>query len=135
MRSISAIVAGIGLAVGASHLAHADEAISIGSRLELFVDSHVVDRIAGDAELHVHRPQPQEVVKRVWAVFGLGRHEREHRSRLPQRLPVLLRENRGQALWPDSRLSRVGHDASPAARRTGPEALEELWHGAVSDDA
>lgn len=34
----------------------------IGSRLELFVDDYVVDKLEGDATLHLHRPEPQEVV-------------------------------------------------------------------------
>ncbi len=48
------------LVIGLTALAA--EPINIGSRLELFVDHHVVDRTTGDLELYVHRPQPQEVV-------------------------------------------------------------------------
>jgi len=40
----------------------ADEPIDIGSRLELFVDSHLIDRLDGDARQHLHRPTPREVV-------------------------------------------------------------------------
>ena len=40
----------------------AAEPINIGSRLELFVDHHVVDRTTGGVELYVHRPKPEEVV-------------------------------------------------------------------------
>jgi hypothetical protein len=39
----------------------AADPIDIGSRLELFVDDFLIDRIEGDAELRVQRPQPQEV--------------------------------------------------------------------------
>lgn len=39
----------------------AADPIDIGSRLELFVDDFLIDRIDGDAELRVQRPQPQEV--------------------------------------------------------------------------
>ena len=46
---------------GAS-LACAQEAIAIGSRLELLVDDNLVDRIEGDASLQLHRPEPREVV-------------------------------------------------------------------------
>lgn len=34
----------------------------IGDRLELFVDDYLVGEITGDAELHLHKPAPQEVV-------------------------------------------------------------------------
>ena len=35
--------------------------IEIGSRLELFVDDHLIERLSG-AELRLHRPEPQNVV-------------------------------------------------------------------------
>ncbi len=38
------------------------EPLEIGSRLELFVDDYSIEMIDGDAKLHLHRPQPQEVV-------------------------------------------------------------------------
>ncbi len=38
------------------------ESIEIGSRLELFVDSLMVDRLEGDAELYLHKPESKEVV-------------------------------------------------------------------------
>ena len=38
-------------------------ALDIGSRLELFVDYHLVERLAG-AELRLHRPEPQDVALR-----------------------------------------------------------------------
>lgn len=40
----------------------ADEPLRIGSRLQLFVDDYVIDTLSGDAQLHLHRPEPQEVV-------------------------------------------------------------------------
>lgn len=43
-------------------LVAAAEPLQIASRLELFVDDYVIDEIAGDARLHLHRPHPQEVV-------------------------------------------------------------------------
>ncbi len=36
--------------------------IDVGSRLELFVDHHLIDRLSGDAKLQLHRPVPKEVV-------------------------------------------------------------------------
>jgi len=38
------------------------EAVDIGSRLELFVDSFMVDSLTGNAERRLHHPQPREVV-------------------------------------------------------------------------
>ena len=38
------------------------EPLDIGSRLELFVDDYLIDELAGDAELKLHRPEPREVV-------------------------------------------------------------------------
>lgn len=40
----------------------AAEPVDVGTRLELFVDGFIVDRIAGDAQLVLHQPEPQEVV-------------------------------------------------------------------------
>ncbi|MCA9120930.1 MAG: hypothetical protein H6822_31450 [Planctomycetaceae bacterium] len=40
----------------------ADEAIEIGSRLELFVDDYLIEVLDGDATLVLQRPEPQEVV-------------------------------------------------------------------------
>jgi len=34
----------------------------IGSRLELFVDGYIVDRLEGDAKFHLHKPKGKEVV-------------------------------------------------------------------------
>jgi len=36
--------------------------INIGSRLELFVDDYLVDRMEGDTSLHLHKPTGKEVV-------------------------------------------------------------------------
>ena len=48
------------LAIGLTQVSA--EPINIGSRLELFVDQYVVDRLTGGVQLYVHRPKPQEVV-------------------------------------------------------------------------
>ena len=40
----------------------AQEPLNIGSRLELFVDEHLIDQLKGDAQLRLHKPQPEEVV-------------------------------------------------------------------------
>ncbi|MDA1053975.1 MAG: hypothetical protein O3C40_26295 [Planctomycetota bacterium] len=40
----------------------AAEPLNIGSRLELFVDDYAIDKLEGEATLHLHRPQPHEVV-------------------------------------------------------------------------
>ncbi|MHC4878109.1 MAG: glycoside hydrolase family protein [Planctomycetota bacterium] len=43
-------------------IATAAEPLSIGSRLELFVDDFLIDSLSGDAALKVHQPKPGEVV-------------------------------------------------------------------------
>jgi len=40
----------------------AAEPIDVGSRRELFVDDYLIDKLAGDAQLQLHKPVPQEVV-------------------------------------------------------------------------
>ncbi|MBI2477731.1 MAG: hypothetical protein HYV60_03510, partial [Planctomycetia bacterium] len=40
----------------------AAEPLQIASRLELFADDYAIDKLDGDAALHLHRPEPQEVV-------------------------------------------------------------------------
>jgi hypothetical protein len=55
---------GFVLLLGAALLGFAQPAqgpISIGSRLELLVDDHLVDRMVGRAELRLHPPTPREV--------------------------------------------------------------------------
>ncbi len=49
------------VSIGFANSAVAAEPIDIGSRRELFVDRYLIDQIAGDAELHLHNPQPHEV--------------------------------------------------------------------------
>ncbi len=39
--------------------------VDIGSRRELFVDEYLIERLEGDAELRVHKPEPHEVVFRT----------------------------------------------------------------------
>jgi hypothetical protein len=45
----------------AATAAHAQEPIDIGTRRELFVDRHLIDRLA-NAELRMHRPSAREMV-------------------------------------------------------------------------
>lgn len=40
----------------------AAEPLDIGSRLELFVDDYVIGELQGDAKLHLHKPEPKQVV-------------------------------------------------------------------------
>ncbi|GAB5562752.1 MAG: hypothetical protein SynsKO_43990 [Synoicihabitans sp.] len=52
-------------------------ATDIGSRRELFVDDALIERIAGDAELRLHPPVPQEIViehDEPWEGTGSGYH-------------------------------------------------------------
>ncbi|MEA3402776.1 MAG: hypothetical protein U9R79_16165 [Armatimonadota bacterium] len=39
------------------------EPVEIGSRLELLVDEHLIERMTGDARLRLHHPVPREVVQ------------------------------------------------------------------------
>lgn len=50
------------MALVLSPVARGDETVDIGSRRELFVDRFLVDKFEGSAELHMHRPTPQEVM-------------------------------------------------------------------------
>ncbi len=50
------------LAVAWCAAAAGSEPVDIGSRLELFVDGYLVDGLQGDARLHLHKPEPREVV-------------------------------------------------------------------------
>ena len=52
-------------------------AVDIGSRLELMVDDHLIDRMSGGAELRMHHPTPREVVvdhDEPWEGSGGGYH-------------------------------------------------------------
>ena len=53
------------------------ESVVIGSRLELFVDDHLIDRLSGDARLTLHHPTPRELVMihdQPWEGTGSGYH-------------------------------------------------------------
>ncbi len=61
-------------AAGASLAA---DAISIGSRRELFVDDTLIEKITGGAELRLHQPQPREIAlvhDAPWEGSGSGYH-------------------------------------------------------------
>lgn len=45
--------------------AHAQEPVSIDSRLELFVDDYLIDTLSGGAALQLHRPVRREIVYRT----------------------------------------------------------------------
>lgn len=56
---------------------HAEDPIAIGSRLELFVDDALVERLTGQAELRLHHPVPREIVLKhdaPWEGTGTGYH-------------------------------------------------------------
>ncbi len=46
----------------ATHAVRATEPVKIGSRLELFVDDVLIEKMTGDVVQHLHRPEPKEVV-------------------------------------------------------------------------
>ena len=65
MRQLVArAMASLGLILAAltAQAAVAAEPVNIGSRLELFVDSFLIDRLSGGADFFVHEPRPEEVV-------------------------------------------------------------------------
>ncbi|MBM79832.1 MAG: hypothetical protein CMJ78_04475 [Planctomycetaceae bacterium] len=48
--------------VGNASLTLADQPVDVGSRLELFVDDHLISKTEGDVVQHLVRPKPEEVV-------------------------------------------------------------------------
>src|SRR6056297_1929793 len=57
--------------------ASATEPIEIGSRLELLVDTHLIDEMSEGAELEMHHPVPQEISlvhDAPWEGSGTGYH-------------------------------------------------------------
>ena len=65
------IVAGIGVTSAcALAAASAEDAINIGSRLELLVDEFLIETMSGEARLQLHRPVRREVVLRTDEPWG-----------------------------------------------------------------
>lgn len=53
------------------------EPIHLGSRLELFVDNYLIDKLHGKAELRLHYPEPKEIIMvhdAPWEGSGSGYH-------------------------------------------------------------
>lgn len=50
------------MAVLLASAAFAAAAVPIGSRLELFVDDHLIERMTGGAQRRLHHPQPREIM-------------------------------------------------------------------------
>jgi hypothetical protein len=51
--------------------------LKIGSRLELFADNYLIDKLKGNAELRLHQPEPREIVivhDKPWEGSGSGYH-------------------------------------------------------------
>jgi hypothetical protein len=64
-------------ASGSNTAAQSQTVLNIGSRLELFVDDYLIERLSGDAELRLHNPVPQEIVfvhDKPWEGSGSGYH-------------------------------------------------------------
>lgn len=62
MSNVLPVFLSVVLVCGAAPIAGAAEPIDIGSRLELFVDDHLIDKLSGDAQLRLHKPEAREVV-------------------------------------------------------------------------
>jgi len=53
------------------------ETINVASRLELFVDDRLIERLAGPATLRLHQPTPREIAlvhDEPWEAKGGGYH-------------------------------------------------------------
>ena len=50
------------LSIGGTTRSFASEPIDVGTRRELFVDHHLIDRLKNQARLELHKPVPHEVV-------------------------------------------------------------------------
>jgi len=61
MRKALFVIAAMAVAWGMIPSACPAEPIEIGSRLELFVDDYVIEKMSGDAEQCLHKPQAREV--------------------------------------------------------------------------
>ena len=62
MRDSLAMFASLVLICATGQVVCAVEPIEIGSRLELFVDDYLIDKMEGEARLHLNKPEPHEVV-------------------------------------------------------------------------
>ena len=62
MRNALLMVASLVLTCAMGPVVSAAGPIEIGSRLELFVDDYLVDKMEGEAQLHLNKPEAQEVV-------------------------------------------------------------------------
>jgi len=61
MSNVLPVFLSVVLVCGVAQVAGAAEPIDIGSRLELFVDDHLIDKLSGDARLQLHKPEAKEV--------------------------------------------------------------------------
>jgi hypothetical protein len=61
MSNVLPVFVSVVLVCGVAQVAGAAEPVDIGSRLELFVDDHLIDKLSGDARLHLHKPEANEV--------------------------------------------------------------------------
>jgi hypothetical protein len=69
-----ATISALTIVLALAAVADSAEPIEIGSRRELFVDRHLIDRLDG-VRMEMHRPQPREVVMRFdkpWESYSPG---------------------------------------------------------------
>jgi len=62
MSNVLPVFVSMVLVCGVAQVAGAAEPIDVGSRLELFVDDYLIDKLSGDAQLQLHKPEAKEVV-------------------------------------------------------------------------
>ena len=60
IAKVLAFIVTLLVTIGTSMVGQGAEPIDIGSRLELFVDSHLIEAVTGDVQQVVQNPQPQE---------------------------------------------------------------------------
>ncbi|MGD9853417.1 MAG: hypothetical protein AB7U20_00540 [Planctomycetaceae bacterium] len=121
------------LSVAAS-VSFAAEPVNIGSRLELFVDDHLIESTSGDMELKLHEPTPGEVVLvtdkpwegntcayysmfqdgDIYRMYYRGSHFDENTRKTAHREVTCYAESRDGIHWERPELGLIEFDGSKA---------------------
>jgi len=147
-RWVGWIVA-IGIGIGCQSWGRAAEPVEVGARRELFVDSSLIERFEGRAELRLHHPQPREVALKFdepWEGNASGyatvivdgdlyrMYYRGHRYlleppplRQAQSEVVCYAESRDGITWTKPKLGL--YDWPPTQNNTGNKENNIFWRG------